>query len=124
GRLPGRPPSHRAPAQGRREGRGPAGARAVGGPGPPHGPRVAGRAAGGGPGGRTRRRPELVVGGRCPMTAPVFVVDDFGASATGGTGRYVLDGPEGRHAVSVKRLRAGEHVVLTDGVGRWAEGEV
>ncbi|MFJ5560222.1 16S rRNA (uracil(1498)-N(3))-methyltransferase [Streptomyces sp. NPDC093250] len=55
------------------------------------------------------------------MTAPVFVVDDF---ATDGTGRYVLDGPEGRHAVSVKRLRAGEGVVLTDGAGRWAEGEV
>ncbi|GGX25976.1 ribosomal RNA small subunit methyltransferase E [Streptomyces malachitofuscus] len=55
------------------------------------------------------------------MTAPVFVVDDF---ATDGTGRCVLDGPEGRHAVSVKRLRSGEGVVLTDGAGRWAEGEV
>ncbi|CAL9455241.1 Ribosomal RNA small subunit methyltransferase E [Streptomyces sp. enrichment culture] len=55
------------------------------------------------------------------MTAPVFVVDHFD---TDGTGRYVLDGPEGRHAVSVKRLRAGEAVVLTDGAGRWAEGEV
>lgn len=55
------------------------------------------------------------------MTAPVFVVDGF---RTDGTGRYVLDGPEGRHAVSVKRLRAGEGVVLTDGAGRWAEGEV
>lgn len=55
------------------------------------------------------------------MTAPVFVVDHFG---TDGAGRYVLDGPEGRHAVSVKRLRAGESVVLTDGAGRWAEGEV
>ncbi|MEU5772159.1 16S rRNA (uracil(1498)-N(3))-methyltransferase [Streptomyces venezuelae] len=52
------------------------------------------------------------------MTAPVFVVDHFDA---GGGGRYVLDGPEGRHAVSVKRLRAGEDVVLTDGAGRWAE---
>ncbi|CAL9567387.1 16S rRNA (uracil(1498)-N(3))-methyltransferase [Streptomyces sp. Tu 3180] len=55
------------------------------------------------------------------MTAPVFVVDHFD---TDGAGRYVLDGPEGRHAVSVKRLRAGEAVVLTDGAGRWAEGEV
>ncbi|AYL36020.1 16S rRNA (uracil(1498)-N(3))-methyltransferase [Streptomyces sp. PDY-4] len=55
------------------------------------------------------------------MTAPVFVVDDF---ATDGSGRHVLDGPEGRHAVAVKRLRAGEAVVLTDGAGRWAEGEV
>ncbi|MBX9365671.1 16S rRNA (uracil(1498)-N(3))-methyltransferase [Streptomyces massasporeus] len=52
------------------------------------------------------------------MTAPVFVVEHFDA---GGGGRYVLDGPEGRHAVSVKRLRAGEDVVLTDGAGRWAD---
>ncbi|MFG2134369.1 16S rRNA (uracil(1498)-N(3))-methyltransferase [Streptomyces sp. NPDC048751] len=55
------------------------------------------------------------------MTAPVFVVEDFGAA---GAGEFVLDGPEGRHAVSVKRLRPGEAVVLTDGAGRWAEGEV
>ncbi|MGW2493702.1 16S rRNA (uracil(1498)-N(3))-methyltransferase [Streptomyces pseudogriseolus] len=55
------------------------------------------------------------------MTAPVFVVDRFD---THGTGRYVLDGPEGRHAVAVKRLLAGEEVVLTDGAGRWAAGEV
>ncbi|MDN3271419.1 16S rRNA (uracil(1498)-N(3))-methyltransferase [Streptomyces sp. MA15] len=55
------------------------------------------------------------------MTAPVFVVDRFD---THGAGRFVLDGPEGRHAVAVKRLRAGEEVVLTDGAGRWAAGEV
>ncbi|MET9521246.1 16S rRNA (uracil(1498)-N(3))-methyltransferase [Streptomyces coeruleorubidus] len=55
------------------------------------------------------------------MTAPVFVVEHF--DAVGG-GRCVLDGPEGRHAVSVKRLRAGEDVVLTDGAGRWADGVV
>ncbi|GAA4293599.1 16S rRNA (uracil(1498)-N(3))-methyltransferase [Streptomyces venetus] len=52
------------------------------------------------------------------MTAPVFVVEHFDA---GGGGRYVLEGPEGRHAVSVKRLRPGEDVVLTDGAGRWAD---
>ncbi|MFF2994445.1 16S rRNA (uracil(1498)-N(3))-methyltransferase [Streptomyces sp. NPDC057950] len=55
------------------------------------------------------------------MTAPVFVVDHFDADSAG---RYVLDGPEGRHAVSVKRLRSGEEVVLTDGAGRWAQGTV
>ncbi|MGW7067531.1 16S rRNA (uracil(1498)-N(3))-methyltransferase [Streptomyces sp. NPDC054855] len=57
------------------------------------------------------------------MTAPVFVVETFEPiekAAAGGDGRYVLDGPEGRHAVSVKRLHAGEDVVLTDGAGRWA----
>ncbi|MGV9886363.1 16S rRNA (uracil(1498)-N(3))-methyltransferase [Streptomyces sp. NPDC003395] len=50
------------------------------------------------------------------MTAPVFVVESFPA----GRGPFVLDGPEGRHAVSVKRLQAGEEVVLTDGAGRYA----
>ncbi|MFD8673163.1 16S rRNA (uracil(1498)-N(3))-methyltransferase [Streptomyces seoulensis] len=50
------------------------------------------------------------------MTAPVFVVDHFRTDGT----RYVLDGPEGRHAVSVKRLEPGEEVVLTDGAGRYA----
>ena len=50
------------------------------------------------------------------MTAPVFVVD-----AVPGTGTFLLDGPEGRHAVSVKRLRGGEDVVLTDGRGNWAD---
>ncbi|OQR61029.1 16S rRNA (uracil(1498)-N(3))-methyltransferase [Streptomyces maremycinicus] len=54
------------------------------------------------------------------MTAPVFVVDELPSSAA----EFVLDGPEGRHAVSVKRLRTGEEVVLTDGGGRWARGEV
>ncbi len=53
------------------------------------------------------------------MTAPVFVVDEV----PGGP-EFVLDGSEGRHAVSVKRLRAGEDVVLTDGLGRWVEGVV
>ncbi|MFF9620335.1 16S rRNA (uracil(1498)-N(3))-methyltransferase [Streptomyces griseosporeus] len=55
------------------------------------------------------------------MTAPVFVVDELPDGAGRG---FVLDGPEGRHAVSVKRLRVGEDVVLTDGAGRWAEGVV
>ncbi|MFB7569000.1 MULTISPECIES: 16S rRNA (uracil(1498)-N(3))-methyltransferase [unclassified Streptomyces] len=54
------------------------------------------------------------------MTAPVFVVDELKAMGT----EFVLEGPEGRHAVSVKRLRPGEGVVLTDGRGRWIEGVV
>ncbi|MGP9020903.1 16S rRNA (uracil(1498)-N(3))-methyltransferase [Streptomyces sp. BR1] len=56
------------------------------------------------------------------MTAPVFVVDGF--TAVGPGGRYVLDGPEGRHAVSVKRLGPGEDVVFTDGHGDWADAVV
>ncbi|MFK0118430.1 16S rRNA (uracil(1498)-N(3))-methyltransferase [Streptomyces sp. NPDC090994] len=55
------------------------------------------------------------------MTAPVFVADSLDGLSGG---EYVLDGPEGRHAVSVKRLRPGEDVVLTDGRGHWAEGVV
>ncbi|GAA0908113.1 16S rRNA (uracil(1498)-N(3))-methyltransferase [Streptomyces thermoalcalitolerans] len=54
------------------------------------------------------------------MTAPVFVVDRLDGIGT----EFVLDGPEGRHAVTVKRLRPGEDVVLTDGRGRWTEGVV
>jgi 16S rRNA (uracil1498-N3)-methyltransferase len=54
------------------------------------------------------------------MTAPVFVVGQLDGIGP----EFVLDGPEGRHAVSVKRLRPGEDVVLTDGQGRWIEGVV
>ncbi|MFE9633002.1 16S rRNA (uracil(1498)-N(3))-methyltransferase [Streptomyces sp. NPDC006463] len=53
------------------------------------------------------------------MTAPVFVVEEVPAGP-----EFVLDGPEGRHAVSVKRLNPGEDVVLTDGRGGWAEAVV
>lgn len=53
------------------------------------------------------------------MTAPVFVVEEVPTGP-----EFVLDGPEGRHAVSVKRLNPGEAVVLADGRGRWAEGVV
>ncbi|MFI6102885.1 16S rRNA (uracil(1498)-N(3))-methyltransferase [Streptomyces sp. NPDC051310] len=55
------------------------------------------------------------------MTAPVFVVEGLRA-ATGGT--VTLDGAEGRHAVSVRRLRVGEEIVLTDGAGTGAYGAV
>ncbi|MFJ2112229.1 16S rRNA (uracil(1498)-N(3))-methyltransferase [Streptomyces sp. NPDC087850] len=54
------------------------------------------------------------------MTAPVFVVGP-GALRTG---TVTLDGPEGRHAVSVRRLRVGEEIVLTDGAGNGAYGTV
>lgn len=51
------------------------------------------------------------------MSAPVFIADPD--SLDGDVVR--LDGPEGRHAAVVRRLRAGEEVVLTDGRGRAAE---
>ncbi|MEV6104869.1 16S rRNA (uracil(1498)-N(3))-methyltransferase [Streptomyces sp. NPDC051940] len=56
------------------------------------------------------------------MTAPVFVCEDLAGAAPGTS--VVLDGAEGRHAVSVKRLRAGEEVVLTDGLGTGVYGTV
>ncbi|MEU9392732.1 16S rRNA (uracil(1498)-N(3))-methyltransferase [Streptomyces sp. NPDC048324] len=56
------------------------------------------------------------------MTAPVFVVESLEGVGPGSV--VEVDGPEGRHAVSVKRLQAGEDVVLTDGRGRGAAGVV
>ena len=55
------------------------------------------------------------------MTPPVFLTEPerLTAEAT-----VTLDGPEGRHAVSVRRLRVGEEVVLTDGAGTGAYGTV
>ncbi|GGP42309.1 16S rRNA (uracil(1498)-N(3))-methyltransferase [Saccharothrix coeruleofusca] len=46
------------------------------------------------------------------MTLPVFLVDALPAGP-----HAVLDGPEGRHAATVRRLRAGEELVLSDGSG-------
>lgn len=54
------------------------------------------------------------------MTPPVFWVDEVpraGESAQ-------VTGPEGRHAVTVTRLKAGAEVILGDGRGTRAEGTV
>ncbi|MGW0772202.1 16S rRNA (uracil(1498)-N(3))-methyltransferase [Streptomyces sp. NPDC002835] len=56
------------------------------------------------------------------MTAPVFLVESLAGVAPGAS--VTLDGPEGRHAVSVRRLQPGEQIVLTDGLGRGAAGSV
>lgn len=56
------------------------------------------------------------------MTAPVFLVEP--AALDGSPSRITLGGPEGRHAVSVRRLQPGEEVVLTDGAGRGGYGRV
>jgi 16S rRNA (uracil1498-N3)-methyltransferase len=45
-------------------------------------------------------------------TAPLFLVDTLPSA-----GVVVLDGPQGRHAATVKRLRTGETVQLGDGRG-------
>ncbi|GAA0271669.1 16S rRNA (uracil(1498)-N(3))-methyltransferase [Cryptosporangium japonicum] len=46
------------------------------------------------------------------MTDPVFLVDELPP-----VGPAVLDGPEGRHAATVRRLGPGETLLLADGVG-------
>ncbi|MDG4858903.1 16S rRNA (uracil(1498)-N(3))-methyltransferase [Streptomyces sp. T-3] len=56
------------------------------------------------------------------MTAPVFVVESLEGAGPGSI--LTLDGPEGRHAVSVRRLQPGEDIVLTDGKGRAAAGVI
>jgi 16S rRNA (uracil1498-N3)-methyltransferase len=49
------------------------------------------------------------------VTLPTFVYDDAGSLSAGAS--VELGGDEGRHAVVVRRLRAGERIVLTDGLG-------
>jgi 16S rRNA (uracil1498-N3)-methyltransferase len=51
------------------------------------------------------------------MTLPVFVVDSAALSAD----VIEIAGDEGRHASVVRRLRAGECILLTDGSGQGAE---
>lgn len=58
------------------------------------------------------------------MTAPVFLLDGPDAPPLTGPGGVSLTGPEGRHAVSVRRMRVGEEIVLTDGAGTGAHGTV
>ena len=52
------------------------------------------------------------------MTLPLFLVEpalSWRGAAVGS--RVVLDGPEGRHAATVRRIAAGEQVMLADGAG-------
>lgn len=58
------------------------------------------------------------------MTLPLFLLDPGRASAARVGGPVVLDGAEGRHAVTVRRIGVGERVLLTDGRGRVLEVEV
>ena len=55
------------------------------------------------------------------MTSPpLFLVDQLPAVGA----ETVLDGPEGRHAATVRRLRLGERLLLSDGRGGMAGCEV
>lgn len=58
------------------------------------------------------------------MTAPLFFVakDQLAGAAQGSV--IVLDGPEGHHGATVKRIGVGERVLLADGVGHRADAVV
>lgn len=49
------------------------------------------------------------------MTAPVYILESLGDPAKGSI--LVLDGPEGRHAATVRRARVGEHIDVVNGTG-------
>jgi 16S rRNA (uracil1498-N3)-methyltransferase len=49
------------------------------------------------------------------VTLPVFLSEAVTSASAGD--EVVLDGDEGRHAATVKRIRSGERIVLTDGAG-------
>lgn len=58
------------------------------------------------------------------MSAPLFLLED-GALAGAEAGTVLqLDGPEGHHAVTVARMRAGQDVLLADGSGALAHCQV
>ncbi|GIF07475.1 16S rRNA (uracil(1498)-N(3))-methyltransferase [Actinoplanes siamensis] len=53
------------------------------------------------------------------MSAPLFLVESLPTGSS-----FTLDGPEGHHAATVQRLRAGEVLILADGRGGTARAEV
>lgn len=58
------------------------------------------------------------------MTAPLFFADVEKLRAATVGAHVVLDGAEGRHAATVKRLTVGERIVLSDGAGLRCDAEI
>ncbi len=58
------------------------------------------------------------------MTLPLFLVAPERLAGARVGGSVVLDGPEGRHAATVRRIGVGESVLLSDGRGTRATAEV
>lgn len=56
------------------------------------------------------------------MVAPLFFATNVSSLKAGS--EFVLDGPEGKHAAVVRRMRVGEAIQLTDGKGFRAVGSV
>lgn len=63
--------------------------------------------------------PDTARSRRADLGAPFFLLERLPAA-----GSFVLDGPEGRHAATVRRLRVGERLMLTDGRGGQAAAMV
>ena len=55
------------------------------------------------------------------MTAPVFLVPAESIAAAGVGSTLRIDGAEGRHAVAAKRVKVGERIALSDGIGTIAD---
>ncbi len=58
------------------------------------------------------------------MTLPLYLTDGAALRPAGPGATLRLDGPEGRHAGTVRRTGVGEHVLVGDGAGRVATCEV
>ena len=58
------------------------------------------------------------------MTLPLFLVEPDRLAGVHVGATLVLDGPEGRHAATVRRIAAGESVLLSDGRGLRVTAEV
>jgi len=58
------------------------------------------------------------------MTLPVYVVSEATLTEVAASASVLLDGPEGRHAVTVRRTRVGETIELVDGAGTRCRGTV
>ena len=58
------------------------------------------------------------------MTAPLFFVAAGRLAGAAQGSVIVLDGPEGRHGATVRRIGIGERVLLTDGEGRRADAVI
>jgi len=58
------------------------------------------------------------------VSRPVHLIDAASVASVVVGDRVVLDGPEGRHAVTVRRLRVGEALDLVDGLGTRVTAEV
>lgn len=58
------------------------------------------------------------------MTDALFLLESLAGTRPAVGGEVLVDGSEGHHAVAVRRLRAGERVLVADGSGGGVRGEV